>query len=213
MKTQIQVLATLVLGILAGGCAAPSSGVVRVRVSGRIVDSLGQPAAQQQVDILLPSQYGLTGLDAVWGKPEDYGHRDQKARVTTDENGQFEHAFAPTTYSIVFWFIPPLGPIPRKPPDPYFYLKLPSQTNEFWVLWMRKYGLETRLIERGNRTPIEQSQFVPAEFSGELIWEGLIGEGEVSPISPRGYLVDFQMKLLSETDNVRANKAIDSDKQ
>jgi hypothetical protein len=174
-------------------------------VSGRLFDQAGHPLKNQQIDVLLPNQYGLSGLDARWGKPEDYGHRDQKATLATDDTGRFEHAFMPTTYSIAFWLIPPLGPIPRKPPEPYFYLKLPSQTNEFWVLWMKKEGLETKLIERGNRTPLDQSGVLPADFTGKLIWEP---EAE-----PRGYFVDFKMKLLPQTEKDGANKAIDSDKK
>jgi hypothetical protein len=161
--------------------------------------------AEQQIDLVLPRAYGLAGVDTRWGKPEDYGHHDQKATVTTDANGQFEYAFAATTYSVTFWLIPPLGPIPRKPPEPYFYLKLPVQMEEFWVLWMRKSGVKTRVIERGNRTALVQSQVAPAEFSGKLIWEG--------EALPGGYLVDFEMKLVSGTSENRANKATDSDKQ
>lgn len=198
MKKRIQRLALLALCAFASGCAAPGSAISRVRVTGRLVDSSGQPLAKQQVDVLLPSQYGLSGLDAKWGKSEDYGHHDQKATLATDDTGRFDHVFSPTTYSMVFWIIPPLGPIPRKPPEPYFYLKLPAQTDEFWVLWMQKTGLEAKLIEGGNSIPLDQSQIVPADFTGELIWE--------SEANPRGYLVDFEMKLQPETDKNGANR-------
>jgi len=202
MKKSVECLAVLVLCALATGCAAPGSAICRTRVTGHLFDQAGLPLKNQQLDLLLPSQYGLAGLDARWGKPEDYGHRDQKATLATDDKGRFDHAFMPTTYSIAFWIFPPLGTIPRKPPEPYFYLKLPSQTNEFWVLWMKKEGLETKVIERGNRTPRDQSQLLPAAFSGKLIWE--------PHAEPRGYLVDVEMRLQTEAAKDGANNASQS---
>ena len=70
---------------------------------------------------------------------------------------------------------------------------------------MKREGLETKLIERGNRTPLDQSQILPADFTGELIWE--------NDAIPRGYLVDFEMKLLPKTNKNGANRAMDSDKK
>lgn len=169
------------------GCAAPGSAITQLHVRGQIIDDKGQPAARETIVLMRPAAYGLAGLDAKWGKAEDYGHRDNVVSVKTDEDGKFEQAFAPNTYSVTFWILPPLGGFPRKPPYPFFCLRTPKQTNDFWSLWMKDSGLETRAIERGNRIPQVQSLAEPADFSGELIWE--------DKRTPKGYLVDFQMKM------------------
>lgn len=168
MKQIVRITAIILLSALGAGCAAPGSGRVQVSIKGQLLDATHKPLSGQQVDLMLPKEYGLAGLDAVWGKPEDYGHLDQKTTVTTDSDGVFTHTFAPVSYSMLFWFIPPLGPIPKAPPDPYVFLHFPPNANEYWSVWARKSGLETRVAALQDGKWLQQSPTQPAVITGSL---------------------------------------------
>ncbi len=174
-------------GILVPGCAAPGSAVTQVHIRGRMINARGEPVARQAVQLLLPASYGLAGLDARMGKPSRYGHKDQVVMVRTDPDGRIEHAFAETTYSIAFWLLPPLGPCPKKPPKPWVLLRTDRQTDDYWVLRMTDSGFEASVKVRGRSTLVKQSSHEPAAFSGNMYWQ--------PNRNPRGYLVDFQMRL------------------
>ena len=115
------------------GCAAPGSSITQAGISGRIVDSQGRGIAGRQVEVGLPASYGLAGLDAVWSKPEDYGHRSAHARLQTDADGRFTYLFPPNTYSIALWLLPPLGVLPRQPPKPFIVIRTASISPDFFV--------------------------------------------------------------------------------
>lgn len=121
---------------LLSGCAAPGSSITRAALSGRIVDAQGHAVAGQQVEVMLPAQYGLAGLDAVWGQPEDYGHQTQRVTLQTDADGKFSCIFSPTTYSISFWIFPPLGTFPRQPPRPFVAMRIASRSPDIMVAGM-----------------------------------------------------------------------------
>lgn len=199
MRKGIIILGVFMLCVLAGGCVFPGSGIGSVRINGRLLDASGQGIGNEQIHVLLSKEYGLAGLDAKWGKPEDYGHRDQRATLTTDNQGRFEHAFDATTYSVSYWLLPPLGPFPRKPPAPFFSLMLPAQRDEFWMVWMKKKGPEAKLVVKDAGKLLDQSQNVPTAFSGELIWE--------KKEDMRGYLVNLDIRLLPTTGEELASEA------
>jgi len=95
-KRSLFAISGFLLSLLLIGCAAPGSALTRPSVRGRLVDARGHGIQNRRIDLMLPSQYGLSGLDAVWGKPEDYGHKQQVATVQTDSDGRFSHF--PTDY-------------------------------------------------------------------------------------------------------------------
>jgi hypothetical protein len=124
------------LPMLFAGCGAPGSAITQPGISGRLVDGHGHGVANKRISLMLPAQYGLAGLDAVWGKPEDYGHRQQEDTVETDSDGRFNCLFPPTTYSIVLLLLPPLGVIPSQPPKPFIGLRTASVApNSYLIGW------------------------------------------------------------------------------
>jgi hypothetical protein len=119
IRSSPYVAALGLLLLVTTSCAAPGSSLTRVRVKGRVTTLDGAAAQNERIGLRLPAGYGLAGLDARWGEPAMYGHVDQDTVVTTDANGQFEVLFRPVTYSIMFFFLPPLGARPRYPPAPH----------------------------------------------------------------------------------------------
>jgi len=127
------VLALAALAALTG-CAFPGSSLTQVEFRGRLVDEGGAPLVGEQLRLTLPAGYGLAGLDRTFGEPSDYGHRDQIAVVRTDTDGRFAHVFEPTTYSMSFFLLPPLGAIPGDPPAPAIYIRWPEHAPTMLVV-------------------------------------------------------------------------------
>lgn len=167
----------LLLSLLLIGCAAPGSARTRPSVRGRLVDARGQGIPNRRLDLMLPSQYGLSGLDAVWGKPEDYGHKQQVATVQTDSDGRFSHVFPATTYSITFYILPPIGAIPRQPPKPFFALRTSSIQPDSYLIGANRDHLDYRIWDHNDgklRPDVTQKitgtftlQEVPARADGQ----------------------------------------------
>jgi hypothetical protein len=112
---------------LLNSCAAPGSAFARHSVHGKIVDSHGRGVSGKQVELVLPASYGMGGLDAMTGQPEDHGHRNQHATVITDRHGEFSHEFS-SVYHITFFLLPPLGAFPRQPPKPFYGIRVAPRT-------------------------------------------------------------------------------------
>ena len=124
------------------GCVAPGSSVTQVEFRGRMLDPAGEPMAHRAVKVCLPAGYGLRGLDAAWGKPADYGHRDQWAWVTTEAHASFAHRFKPVSYSVLFWLLPPLGA--GRPPKPVVGLRSRLASGEWFLVYVD--GDESRAV-------------------------------------------------------------------
>jgi len=139
----------LFLPLIFAGCGAPGSVITQPGVSGRLVDGHGHGVANKRITLMLPAQYGLAGLDAAWGKPEDYGHRQQEDTVETDSTGRFNCLFPPTTYSIVLFLLPPLGVIPSQPPKPFFGLRTASVEPDSYLIGWEGDHLGYRLWDHG----------------------------------------------------------------
>ena len=119
--------------MLLAGCAAPGSALGRIGISGTIVS--GQPLESMQVT--LPKSYGLGGLDLLMNKPEDFGNTDRQVVVHVAD-GQFSYEFQPIVYHITFWLLPPLGPFPRHPPEPFFTVAFSSTPDELYLMGFEK---------------------------------------------------------------------------
>lgn len=161
--------------VFLAGCAAPGSALTRSSIRGKLVDRRSQPVSCQEVEVSLPSSYGLQGLDSAMGKPEDYGHSDETAVLRTDRNGEFHHLFQVRTRSIAFFFLPPLGPVPRRPPRPYFEIRTPR--DRYLVGWNRDhfdYRAEASAKSPGHSTGRISGTYVPRESEGIDGWECMI---------------------------------------
>ena len=144
--------AAVAAALILASCAAPGSAMTQVGISGRVVDAAGAPVSGEQIEVLLPPSYGLAGLDSVMGEPSDYGHRPLRASITTDAEGRFSHLFPGTTYSIAFWLVPPLGALPRKPPQPTVAVRTPSIAPNWVLVRSTDDGIESRLFEEATKT-------------------------------------------------------------
>jgi hypothetical protein len=133
----IRALRTAAVGVLvvsASGCIAPGSANGYVSVRGALQSASGAPLADREVQLILPREYGLGGLDLVLGDAEDFGHEDRKFTVVTDANGEFAYDLGRHIYHITFWLLPPLGGFPRHPPPPALFVRVPSFPGEYYAV-------------------------------------------------------------------------------
>ena len=154
MKIPTALLASLALALPGAGCAAPGSALTQVVVEGEVIGEDGGPLPGTRVHLLLPARYGLRGLDALYGKPGDYGHDDQMRSVTADADGRFRVEFEPVTYSIMFWLIPPLGASFQGPPDPRLGVRVEG-VEEVNLIRISGSGVEVRTYRLPERTPLD----------------------------------------------------------
>lgn len=161
--------------VLLAGCAAPGSTLTRSSIRGKLLDRQGQPLSGQKVEVSLPSSYGLQGLDSAMGKPEDYGHRDETAVLRTDRNGEFHHLFQVRTRSVTYFLLPPLGPVPRQPPRPYYEIRTPR--HRYLVGWNRdRFDYRSQAIDKpaGRSAGQVSGVYMPRESEGIDGWESTI---------------------------------------
>jgi len=174
------------------GCCFPGSAVTRVRVEGQFIDQQGKPLPDKNIILGFPKQYGLAGLDAIWGKPEDYGHRNQTSILTTDNNGYISTIFGPTTYSCSVCIFPPLGTLPKKPPYPAFKMRIgDGPPLEYYVITGNKNGIKAIVLSGFVKGPLDKSIDAPAEVTGELVEETFNNWV--------GWIIKFKLKYI---DNV-----------
>jgi len=162
------------VSLLLVGCAAPGSSITRHCIRGTVVDSLGRGVPGQRVVIVLPASYGLGGLDTYFGRPEDYGHHDQRAMLTTDGSGNFCHLFDPCAYHITFFLLPPLGPFPRRPPKPVYGVHLSPCT---YVVGYDRDHFDYRIIPASGPPERDPSQRVSGSYA--------LREFQMRPDSPK----------------------------
>lgn len=188
MKKNLFAIPCLLCFVTFIGCAAPGSSITRVRIQGEICDQNDKPIAAKQVKLGLSKNYGLAGMDAIMGKPENYGHKDQDLTVETDNNGVFEHTFEPTTYSTSFWMIPPLGMRPQIPPQPYFFIRFYDIENEYYCIYQENEKITYRPISNVQTTDASKKKSKPFEISGVYIEEKFDNF--------KGWFVKFKLKWL-----------------
>lgn len=120
--------------LLLEGCAAPGSAVGKLKIQGALIDTDNRPIANKEIEFILPAAYGLGGLDLVMESPNDFGHKEQRLKVTTDENGNFETDLGKHVYHITFWLLPPLGVFPSRPPAPFVFARFPDNSTEYYAI-------------------------------------------------------------------------------
>jgi hypothetical protein len=138
---------------LFAGCAAPGSAAGKVGVIVRYDQEIEAP---KEIRVILPKEYGLAGLDRVWGRPESYGHRNIE-RTSMLKEGCYRVEFPPVTYSISFWLLPPLGAFPKQPPTPFYYLQFSGTEDEVYFVSFGKKGLHYRVYDRNSGVEKKQS--------------------------------------------------------
>ncbi|WP_367154935.1 hypothetical protein [Methylomonas sp. HYX-M1] len=145
-----------ILGLLIEGCAAPGSGIGNLAVSGRLTSSSDQPISGKEIQFILPATYGLGGLDLVMNSPDDFGHKDRRFNVTTDENGQFYQDLGQTIYHVTCWLLPPVGCYPSGPPAPFLLVRLPDNQSEYYAVQTQDGQFKVFTMS-GKETPVEES--------------------------------------------------------
>lgn len=175
------------------GCTIPSSAATHVSVAGRVLDTRGEAVAGKKIELVLPAEYGLNDLDTAHGRPEEFGHHEQRAVVVTDSLGSFSHSFAPVTYSTPFWLLPPLGTLFKHPPEPFFVVRFAERTDgdeSYSVLVKEKDTIYA--IRRDPDSGI-LSRVTPksVEIVGKLYPDQ---RGETN-----GWIADVQLKRLLDT--------------
>ncbi len=133
-------VAMATLATLCIGCVAPGSAIGNLSVRGRLATEAGESLPGREVELVLPAEYGLDGLELVLSKPEDFGHTDQRLSTTSDAGGNFRFDLE-IIYHMNFWLIPPLGGFPRQPPPPFILLRLRDLPNEYYAIqtWDGRY--------------------------------------------------------------------------
>lgn len=130
--SRVVLLAALAAGLV--GCMAPGTKTGHLAVGGTLVDEGDNPLQDETVEFILPAAYGLGGLDPYFREPADYGHSDRRFSATTDPQGPFRYDLGRTMYHATMWFIPPLGMLPRRPPAPVLFVRVPRCGGEFYAV-------------------------------------------------------------------------------
>ena len=153
----LSIIKLICLTLLFSQCAAPGSGLTRFSVTGQIkLDTTTND--KHAFELILPEHYGLSGLDARMGQPSDYGHFRQDTIILTDSNGNFYHLFEPTTYSAVFWIIPPLGFRPKYGPPPFFGVKLDKFSPFIYVIAYPKEQFDYKVYDIRTNKYLDSNQ-------------------------------------------------------
>lgn len=197
-------------------CVAPGSSGVEIRVKGRITMEDGRPLANEEVELVLPASYGLGGLDTVVGEPSDYGHVDQENKVTTDSNGEFKASLGFAVYHIDHVLVPPLGSRPKRPPAPFFWIRVPRVSPE-QCLFEPRTGRFKVFEEHGGEIPPAESQVarLTAREEYSFLEDGklIVGVVELSfrapaPTPPDKDAGDWRRRRLSRNLNDRKNRRL-----
>lgn len=161
--------------VFVSGCVAPGSGIGSVGLIGNFNPMSGNPP--QNVNVTLPATYGLGGLDQWFGEPEDYGHKERNLSAVIS-GGEFK-AYFRVVYHVAYWLIPPLGPIPRQPPPPFFVLRFPDMPDEVYIVGLVDEQVEYKVFDASSREErgpqdshwrIAGRGYEEANVAGEEIW-------------------------------------------
>ena len=181
MRACISAFPALFLLLMITGCALPGSTFCDVRLEGSVRLDTGEPIANREIQVILPAEYGMGGMDLVFGEPGDYGHHDEQFSGVTDANGEFALDLGTQTYHVTFWLIPPLGFMLSNPPPPLILCRLPDFPDEYYVI---ETGENYFVIinDSGDEVPIEKAQ-VQSISASHLVRDGVEGEESVGVVS------------------------------
>jgi len=175
-------LVALLGSLLLAACAAPGSALGRIGISGAVVSD--QPL--DSIQVTLPKYYGLEGLDLVMNKPEDFGNTDRTVLIHV-VGGQFSYEFQPIVYDIIFWLLPPLGPFPRHPPEPYFTVAFSGTPDEVYLIGFEKGTFRYKVYSRSSHAQLAHDRASWIIEKGEYVKEhGADHDRWVLRISVRG---------------------------
>jgi len=177
-------------------CAIPGSGLTMVAVDGIIFDEKDNPDQNFAIEFILPAGYGLSGLDAYWGKPEDYGHTDQGCVLESDSLGRFKYSFEPTTYSISCLIIPPLGALPRYPPKPYIAFRFTDYPNQIYALRIDDDMVDYQIYDREQKRYLSKNEDpILSKLNIELIQKKDMSYKKDEEMKIRGWLMKLTIIL------------------
>ena len=165
------------------GCAAPGSTVGRISIDGEINPP---PKEELNVTVTLDKHYGLSGLDKYFGEPEDYGHHDIINILNVGKEGIFKGPEAEVVYHMTFWFLPPLGIIPKTPPKPYFFLEFSDKKDEIYLVGEANNNFDYKVYDITSRNEITKQKASWNILSGEYL--PIEGEG------PNGWRLQLEIE-------------------
>jgi hypothetical protein len=152
--TSLKFLVFILLIVFHFNCGAPGSRYTRLAIYGHINNN-DVPNKIQEIEVILPAQYGLTGFDAKVGKQELYGHNKQDTIVFPDAQGNFEHQFKPVVFSAVFMIIPPLGFLPKYGPQPFFGIKSDRNSPYIYIIAFHRKQFEYKVFDTRKDTIVD----------------------------------------------------------
>jgi hypothetical protein len=176
-------------------CGAPGSRYTRLAIYGHISNNSGH-GKTQEMELILPAQYGLTGFDAKVGKPESYGHQKQDTIVFPDVLGNFEHQFKPVVYSAVFMIIPPLGFLPKYGPQPFFGIKSDRNSPYIYIIAFHRKQFEYKVFDTRKDTIIDNK-----DVKNKLSIEGNL-EKHQFPINDKYKMKGWKVNLTINPDSI-----------
>lgn len=135
-------------------------------VRGSLEAAAGERLPDREIEILLPAEYGLGGLDHVLNEPEDFGNQDRVYRFRTDSKGEFAHALGKHLFHITCWILPPVGCFPDNPPPPFFLVRFPSLPGEYYAVWTRDGDFKV-FTSGGQELPLAESRLAWLRASAE----------------------------------------------
>ncbi|RJR44165.1 MAG: hypothetical protein C4576_13345 [Desulfobacteraceae bacterium] len=156
---------------LLGGCVAPGSAIGVLNLNGRIEDYSASDEPLK-VRVMLPKEYGLGGLDHVFGKPEDYGNFDRIELKEVDHSGSFTFR-SEVVYHITFFLLPPLGIIPKAPPVPIYVVGFSDCPNEVYLVEFKNNAARYKayLMPQKKELPLDKARWT--------IFEGSVQEVDI----------------------------------
>ena len=175
---------SLAIFSIATGCAAPGSSLGILKLNCQINNF--HPAEEPlKAKVLLPKEYGLGGLDHIFGKPEDYGHSDKVAVKEADLDGNFSFKHE-VVYHIAFFLLPPLGAFPKSPPPPVYIIGFSDCRDEvYWVDFKRN-----KPYYRVYRMPDQVE--ISADQATWTIFDGSVHKVEIDGRSALDILLKFR---------------------
>ena len=134
MHRNMKYLITTIFVLMIQGCVAPGSSVGILKIQGELTNSQEKPISNREIEFMLPAAYGLGGLDLIMNSPEDFGHKDQKFKTVTDEQGRFQVDLGGRIYHVSVWILPPLGGFPKRPPPLFLLARFPNNQSEYYAI-------------------------------------------------------------------------------
>ncbi|MGE4231978.1 MAG: hypothetical protein AB7F43_01495 [Bacteriovoracia bacterium] len=113
-------------------------------MEGQLVDKNNKGISRKKIQIALPPQQGLSVAEATVF--EVLGNEKKSKTVVTDDKGSFVESFDLVYHASIF-IVPPLGPIPKEAPEPFYFLGVDSTCKKTWGILARTDNPEVRLFD------------------------------------------------------------------